>query len=178
MKYFKTPKGTDLPLLDLRGKPYLQVAHRVVWFREEHPDWVIKTTVEPDFDKQRCISRAEIYNNSDHLIACGTKVEDAKGFQDYVEKSETGAIGRALALCGYGTQFAPEFDEGERLADAPIQPAKVTPQWTKEQMREYSHARWNVDSAKALDITKLDELAALSKSKPFRVAMNDLGEQK
>jgi hypothetical protein len=29
-----------------------------------------------------------------------------------------------LAMCGYGTLQAPEFDEAERLADAPIQKAK------------------------------------------------------
>ncbi len=39
----------------------------------------------------------------------------------HLEKSETGAIGRALALCGFGTQFTPELDEGERLADSPLQ---------------------------------------------------------
>ena len=27
------------------GKEYLQVAHRVVWFRNEHPDWAIDTKV-------------------------------------------------------------------------------------------------------------------------------------
>ena len=39
----KTTKGTELPTIDLHGKPYLQVAHRIVWFREERPDWRIKT---------------------------------------------------------------------------------------------------------------------------------------
>ena len=58
-------------------------------------------------------------------MAQGTKSETAAGFQDHLEKSETGAIGRALALCGFGTQFAPEFDEGDRLADSPL-PAKQT----------------------------------------------------
>ena len=45
-KTFKTPKGTELPLLDLRGKDYLMVAHRLVWFREEHSDWTIETEVK------------------------------------------------------------------------------------------------------------------------------------
>ena len=31
------------------------------------------------------------------------------------------AIGRALAMCGYGTLQAPEFDEQERLADTPVE---------------------------------------------------------
>jgi hypothetical protein len=38
-----------------------------------------------------------------------------------MEKAETGAIGRALALIGYGTQFcADELDEGDRIVDAPV----------------------------------------------------------
>jgi hypothetical protein len=61
------------------------------------------------------------------VIATSHKHESAAGFGDYREKAETGAIGRALALCGYGTQFAPEFDEEERLADSPMPPLKTAP---------------------------------------------------
>jgi hypothetical protein len=52
------------------------------------------------------------------------KKETEIGFPDYIEKAETGAIGRALAMCGYGILQAPEFDEAERQADAPIEKAK------------------------------------------------------
>jgi hypothetical protein len=41
-------------------------------------------------------------------------------FADYIEKIETGSVERELAMCGYGTLQAPEFDEGERLADSPV----------------------------------------------------------
>lgn len=117
MKHFKTPKGTELPLMDIKGKDYLQVAHRLVWMREDHPDWTINTDYV-ELGAEHAICKAVI---SDHgkVIATGHKFEDRKGFPDFIEKSETGAIGRALAACGYGTQFAPELDEGERLADAP-----------------------------------------------------------
>ena len=58
---------------------------------------------------------------SGRVIATSHKREDERGFPDFMEKSETGAIGRALALCGFGTQFcADELDEGSRLADSPI----------------------------------------------------------
>jgi hypothetical protein len=122
MKTFKTKSGTELPLLDLRGKDYLQVAHRLVWFREEHPAWTIKTDVAVDFQNQRCLATAWIIDEKGTTLSMGHKVEDAKGFADYVEKAETGAIGRALAMIGYGTQFAPDLDEGDRLADAPVAP--------------------------------------------------------
>ncbi len=32
-RHFKTAKGTDLPLLNLNGKQYLEVKFRLVWFR-------------------------------------------------------------------------------------------------------------------------------------------------
>lgn len=139
-KTFKTPKhGTELPLLIMERKsfdrernawtvkqnPYLQVAHRLVWFREEHPTWTIETEwLTLENQENRAIYRARIKDETGRLIAEATKQETKADFPDYIEKAETGAIGRALALCGYGTQFAPEFDEGDRLADAPIAPAK------------------------------------------------------
>ena len=125
MKTFKTKAGTELPLLDLRGKDYLQVAHRLVWFREEHPTWTIKTDVADDFQNHRCLATAWIIDEKGTTLSMGHKVEDAKGFADYVEKAETGAIGRALAMVGYGTQFAPDLDEGDRLADSPVTPKHV-----------------------------------------------------
>ncbi|MBK9496893.1 MAG: hypothetical protein IPO08_20775 [Xanthomonadales bacterium] len=125
MKTFKTKSGTELPLLDLRGKDYLQVAHRLVWFREEHPTWTIKTDIAADFQNHRCLATAWIIDDKGTTLSMGHKVEDAKGFADYVEKAETGAIGRALAMVGYGTQFAPDLDEGDRLADSPVAPKHI-----------------------------------------------------
>jgi hypothetical protein len=128
MKTFETAKGTVLPLLDLRGKDYLQVAHRIVWFREELPDWSIETQIV-EMSEKHCVFRAAILNEDGRVIANGTKSETMAGFPDFIEKAETGAIGRALALCGFGTQFAPDLDEGERLADSPLprapQPNKI-----------------------------------------------------
>lgn len=118
MKEFKTPKGTTLPMSAIQGKDYLLVAHRLVWFREEHNDWGIETAVTVGQDS--ATARCTVRDASGRIISTATKFEDRKGFPDFIEKAETGSIGRALALCGYGTQFAPEFDEGDRLADTPI----------------------------------------------------------
>lgn len=109
-------------LIKVQGnKTYLPVAARVVWFREQCPDWGIDTEiVEYNHEKQYAVFRARIYNNEGKLIATGTKKEDVRGFPDYGEKAETGSIGRALALCGFGTQFSPDLDEGtDRLIDSP-----------------------------------------------------------
>src|ERR1700690_4123620 len=94
----KTAKGTELPLLNLRGKEYLEVKYRLVWFREEKPDWGIQTKLDIDFKEKRCVAHAEILDTTGRVIATAHKVEDFQGFPDYSEKAETGAIGRALAL--------------------------------------------------------------------------------
>lgn len=58
--------------------------------------------------------------------ATGTKSENAASFPDYIEKAETGAIGRALALLGYGTQFTgDELNEEHRIVDAPVERAST-----------------------------------------------------
>lgn len=57
-------------------------------------------------------------------------------FKAFLVKCGLSAIGRALATCGYGAQFAPDMDEEHRLADAPISPVKqtvVTPVVTPKQ---------------------------------------------
>lgn len=119
---YKTPKGTELPLLNLRGKDYLEVKYRLVWFREDHPDWSIETEFMTVTDKSAC-AKATVKDETGKIIATSHKFENERGFPDFIEKAETGAIGRALALIGYGTQFcADELDEGDRIVDAPATP--------------------------------------------------------
>lgn len=137
---FKTPKGTELPIsllpqrkkdkrsgqwVDLDPAPYLAVPYRIVWFREEHPKGQIKTTLIQS-DSEIALVYAEIRDGEHNLLATAHKLESKGNFFDYIEKAETGAIGRALGMCGYGTQFTPDFNEGERLADSPVeQPKRV-----------------------------------------------------
>src|SRR5262249_59147697 len=47
--------------------------------------------------------------------------EAVKDFADYAEKASTKSLGRALLALGYGTAFAPEMDEGERVVDSPVE---------------------------------------------------------
>jgi hypothetical protein len=104
------------------GRFYLPVAARLVWFREEHPDWGIETRpLEFNVEKGYALFEATVFDAAGKLMAKGTKMETREGFHDFLEKAETGAIGRALAVCGYGTQFAPDLFEGN-VVDSPMEP--------------------------------------------------------
>jgi hypothetical protein len=106
-------------LMDLKGKSYLQVMWRLVWFREDKPLWCIDTNLEQLTDNHAVFS-AKIYDENGVQKSAGYGSESVKDFRDFIEKAETKAVGRALAMLGYGTQFAPEMDEGERIVDSPV----------------------------------------------------------
>ncbi|MBA3757083.1 MAG: hypothetical protein H0X02_13055 [Nitrosomonas sp.] len=135
MKSVKTSKGTDLPFTNLKGKDYLDVKYRVVWFREDKPDWSIETEFL-ELTNDYAVAKATIKDPTGRVIATSHKHEDKKGFVDFREKAETGAVGRALALLGYGTANAQDLDEGEQdgkrdVVDSPVTakgaPKAVTP---------------------------------------------------
>ena len=127
------------------SQDYLPVQWRLVWFREQCPHGTIDTEeVEVDLDREmeeeayvwnsekrrseKVVKRAKGYARFRAVVtdgkggrATGTKSENAASFPDYIEKAETGAIGRALAALGYGTQFAPELNEEHRIVDSPVE---------------------------------------------------------
>ena len=88
---------------------YLPVAPRIAWFRKDHPNWGIITKTAKLVDKA-VVMKAIIKDAEGRVIATARKKETENGFPDYIEKAETGAVGRALAMCGHGTLQAPEFE--------------------------------------------------------------------
>lgn len=110
------------------GKMYLPAAYRIVWFRDELGDnWGIRTElVEGGHEAGFATVHAEVLNPDGRVIASGHKTEAKSDFPaGWVEKAESGAVARALALMGFGTQFTPELDDdGYRPADSP-QPRHV-----------------------------------------------------
>ena len=106
------------------GAEYLPVQARVHWFRTLNPFGRVETEMLfYDPSQQIAVFKASVYDGEDRLLATATKMETAKGFADYLEKAETGAIGRALALAGYGTQFAPELLETD--SGPPTEPSQM-----------------------------------------------------
>ena len=93
------------------GLLYLKAPYRVLWMREEHPEWGIVTSIEyADYEKGFVVVRAVIMDGEGRIMATAHS-EESRGKLPYLRKAETGAIARALALCGYGTQFGELEDE-------------------------------------------------------------------
>lgn len=106
-------------MIKLSGKAYLQVADRIVWFRNDYPEGTIETqVVSIDEDRGSAIFRARVATGQGG-IAEATGSETLKDFpQGWIEKAESKAVGRALGYLGYGTAAA-GFEEGNRPVDAP-----------------------------------------------------------
>ena len=127
------------------SRDYLPVQWRLVWFRSAVPNGSIETEMlhldlDRDTEEEAYVWNAErrrsekitrhakgfvifraVVKDGQGGTATGTKSEKAASFPDFIEKAETGAIGRALAALGYGTQFTgDEWDEAHRIVDSPV----------------------------------------------------------
>jgi hypothetical protein len=130
---------------DQSVRDYLPVQWRLVWFRSLCPEGTIETEIiHLDLDREteeevlawnnerrrseKVVKHAKglvvfkaTVSDGKGGVATGTKMEKAASFSDWLEKAETGAIGRALAALGYGTQFTgDELDEAHRIVDSPV----------------------------------------------------------
>jgi hypothetical protein len=140
-RYAKDEYGNSVKVED----DYLEVKWRLVWFRATYPQGTIETQemciddreVSKDLTRwDKNLKKKVVYETvtargyarikaivktGEGGIGTGTKTETAIDFPDFVEKAETGAIGRALAALGYGTQFTGEdMEEGKRIVDSPV----------------------------------------------------------
>lgn len=109
-------------MIDLRGRSYLPVAARVAWFRDCHPGGCVDTDILMVGDMY--LARARVIVDGAIVATGHATLRDGKG-QTWagreIEKAETAAIGRALAVAGYGTlAAADELDDTDYLSDAPV----------------------------------------------------------
>jgi hypothetical protein len=117
--------------MQLKGRDYLNVQNRLLWFiRDQRAfisgglarvPYVIQTELV-ELDREAGFAHFKTYvrdvlGNESTMYGS----ESAKDFGDFAEKASTKSLGRALLALGYGTAFAPEMDEGERVVDAPVE---------------------------------------------------------
>ena len=117
-------------LMQLKGRQYLNVQNRLLWFIRDQraliagglsrtPYIVQSDLVELDREQGWAHFKTfvrDVLGNEATMFGS----ESARDFPDYVEKASTKSLGRALLALGYGTAFAPEIDEGDRVVDSPV----------------------------------------------------------
>lgn len=133
------PEDHLIPIKNQNGSnDYLPVQWRLVWFRSACPHGTIRTSlVHLDLDRdteeevsvwnndlrkhEKVMKRGKgiavyhaVVEDGQGGVGSGSKSEKAASFPDFIEKAETGAIGRALASLGYGTQFTDELEDKQQ----------------------------------------------------------------
>ena len=126
-------------LISVKGgrgeKNYLQVKDRLQMLREMWPEATIQTDIiyhnfstvpMETFATVRAV--VKLPNGSE---GTGHKTEHKNHFEDYVEKAETGAIGRALTAAGVGIQYSAVDFSYEEESDKEFKGVDSEPTLTK-----------------------------------------------
>lgn len=95
----------DLPTIDQKGKPYVQVKDRIKAFRTLEPNGSIVTEILSLQDGM-VVMKATVSDEDGKVLGTGIAYEvEGVGFVNktsFIENCETGAVGRALAMLGIG----------------------------------------------------------------------------
>lgn len=117
-------------LMNLKGRDYMNVQNRLLWFIRDQREFTIAglakvpyaiSTELVEIDREAGWAHFKTYVRDvlgNEATMYGS--EAARDFPDYAEKASTKSMGRALLALGYGTAFAPEMDEGDRVVDSPV----------------------------------------------------------
>lgn len=118
-------------LMQLKGRDYLNVQNRLLWFIRDQRALIVAGLAKVPYVVQTDLVELDRGTSWAHFKTYVRDVlgneatmygsESAKDFADYAEKASTKSLGRALLALGYGTAFAPEMDEGERVVDSPVE---------------------------------------------------------
>lgn len=123
MKYEDIKKANETILTtDIKGKQYAEVNQRIKAFRMVYPNGFIKTEMLSN-ENGICIFKATIgytlqivdfegkptpqtITDKEYILGTGTAYEKENSTfinkTSYIENCETSAVGRALAMCGFG----------------------------------------------------------------------------
>lgn len=110
MKYEDIQKASaSIKTTDIRGKQYAEVNQRIKAFRMLCPNGCITSEILSNADGV-VIMKASVIDEEGKLLGTGTAYEKEGSSNinktSYIENCETSAVGRALAMCGFGIDLS------------------------------------------------------------------------
>lgn len=91
--------------IDFKGKKYVLVADRVLYFNETYPEGSITTELVSTPDADTVVMKATVKPNDKQIFTGYSQATWGEGYinkTSALENAETSAVGRALAFMGIG----------------------------------------------------------------------------
>jgi len=115
--------------IDIKGKKYVLVSDRVLYFNEIYTNGMIRTHLLSEPDSEMVVVKAQVIPNLENPDRFFTGHSQAKWGDGYINKTsalenaETSAVGRALALMGIGViDSIASVDEIKKTSYHPDEP--------------------------------------------------------
>lgn len=121
--------------IDIKGKSYVLVSDRVIYFNEQYPNGCIKTNIVK-YENGQVTIRARVFpdmeNTNRYFSGYAQEIEGTTFINktSALENAETSAVGRALAMMGIGViDSIASVDEINKANNRPIQkPTSLKPE--------------------------------------------------
>lgn len=138
MKYLDLAIANEtIKTTDIKGKEYAEVSQRIKAFRMVYPRGIISTQLLSN-ENGVCVFIAKISDDNGQLLGTGHayEKEDSSFINktSYIENCETSAVGRALAMCGFGIDVS--VASAEEVQNA-IENQKVTEEDAKNYVFDF-----------------------------------------
>ncbi len=91
--------------IDFKGKKYVLVSDRVIYFNEKYPDGSITTELVSEPSADLVVVKAIVKPNDKQIFTGYSQAKWGEGYinkTSALENAETSAVGRALAFMGIG----------------------------------------------------------------------------
>jgi hypothetical protein len=155
--------------IDIKGKEYVPVTERILYFNKHYPEWRIITEIVK-LEDGFVLMKASVLDADGKVLATAHAYEkESSSFinkTSFIENCETSAIGRVLGILGIGidTSLASyeEVANAVKNQDQPKPPRKL-PEEDVIILREYLESAGR-DESEILKFYKIDNLNQLTRT--------------